>query len=310
MNMQTLTTLFAILRFGAEKHMSKFTEDFKKFLIENGENIYSVGEYTVGGKAEMTEVRPANACNNIYSVSKVFTVTAVGILCDRELLSTDESVSEILLDELPENYNKNWDKTTVDMLLRHRVGIPGGALDIDCLDASKFCSDYLKEVTTLPWDCEPGSVRRYTDGAFYILSRIVAKRAGMPMQNLLWKELFLPLGFKEVSWSTCPMGHAMGATGLYIRSDDMVKLGGLYLQKGIWNSRQIISENWVNTVLERSYELSQIGSTGAYSKGGMMGQELIIIPSEGRAVGYIGHRRGECADLHKFIFEYGKQNKK
>ncbi len=284
--------------------MSKFLEDFKSFLIENNENIYNVGEYRVGGEAEMIEIQQCNACNNIYSVAKVFTVTAIGMLVDRGLLSTDEIVSEILADECPEKYDERWSRTSVDMLLRHRVGFPGGALDIDYLDASKFCEDYLHEVMGLKWDTEPDTERRYTDGAFYVLSRIAAKRAGKPMQAFLWENLFLPLGFKEVAWSCCPKGHAMGATGLYIRSDDMVKLGAVYLQNGMWKDKRIISEEWVKTVFERGYELSPVGDTGAYHKGGMRGQNLMVIPSQGRVVGWIGHRRGDGADFDKFIFAY------
>ncbi len=284
--------------------MSKFLEDFKAFLIDNNENIYNIGEYRSGSEPEMLEIQQCNACNNIYSVSKVFTVTAIGMLVDRGLLETSEFVSDILKDELPENYDEHWNITTVDMLLRHRVGIPGGALDIDCFDASKFCDDYLEEVVTLPWNIEPDTERRYTDGAFYVLSRIAAKRAGKPMQVFLWENLFLPLGFKEVAWSCCPKGHAMGATGLYIRSDDMVKLGAVYLENGLWKGKRIISEEWVKTVLERKYELSPVRDTGAYCKGGMRGQNLMIIPSQSRVVGWIGHRRGDGADFNKFIFEY------
>ncbi len=284
--------------------MSKFLEDFKAFLIENNENIYNVGEYRLGCEPEMIEIQQCNACNNIYSVSKVFTVTAIGILVDDGLLSTDETVPDILGDECPEIFDSRWHKTTVDMLLRHRIGFPGGALDIDCLNASLFNEDYLHEVMCLPWDIEPDTERRYTDGAFYVLSRIVAKRAGEPMQNFLWKRLFKPLDFKEVAWSVCPKGHAMGATGLYIRSDDMVKLGAVYLQNGMWKDKRIISEKWVKTVLERVYELSSVGETGAYHKGGMRGQNLMVIPSKNKVLGWIGHRRGDSADLDKFIFEY------
>ncbi len=284
--------------------MSRFLEDFKAFLIENNENIYNVGEYRTGGDAEMIEIQQCNACNNIYSVSKVFTVTAIGMLVDRGMLSVDEIISDILADECPENYDPHWDRTTVDMLLRHRIGFAGGALDIDCLDASQFCADYLEEVMTMPWNIEPDTERRYTDGAFYVLSRIVAKRAGKPMQNFLWEKLFRPLDFKEVAWSCCPKGHAMGATGLYIRSDDMVKLGAVYLCNGMWKDKRIVSEKWVETVLGRGYELHFTGNTGAYSKGGMRGQNLMVIPSQNRVVGWIGHRRGDGADSNKFIFEY------
>ncbi len=286
------------------KVMSKFLNDLKQYITENGENIYTIGEFCLGGEAEMEEIQPCNACNNIYSVSKVFTVTAVGMLVDRKLLCTGETVYDILRDEMPDNFSYNWRKTTVDMLLRHRVGIPYGALDIDSLDASRFNRDYLHEVAVLPWDCAPDSKMKYTDAAFYILSRIVAKKAGKPLQVFLWENLFLPLGYKEVAWSCCPQGHAMGATGLYIRADDMVKLGALYLQNGIWQGRRIISEDWVKTVLERNYEFGYIHNRNAYLKGGMRGQCLMVIPSQKKVVGWIGHRRESKLDLEKFVCEY------
>ncbi len=285
--------------------MSIFLNKLKDFLTEKGENIYQISEFCIGKEAEMLELQPCNACNNIYSVSKVFTVTAIGILVDRGLLSTDETVADILREELPENYNRYWDKTTVDMLIRHRIGLSMGALDIDIMDASEFDSDYLKEVTTLPWECPPDTERRYTDGAFYIASRIVAKRSGMPLQLFLWENLFLPLQYKEVSWSCCPKGHALGATGLYIRSDDMVKLGAVYLQNGMWKGKRILSQEWVETVFRREYELSRIDDFGAYQKGGAFGQNLMIIPSQRRAVGWIGHRRVCKNDISRFVIALG-----
>ncbi len=289
---------------GDPNSMSDFLNDFKNYIKQNGENIYSIAEFCMGGEAKMLEIQESNPCNNIYSVSKVFTVTAIGMLTDRGLLKTSETVSEILKDEMPKGYNRFWDETTVDMLLRHRIGIAKGALDIDCLDASKFDPDYLKEVTALPWDCPPDTEKRYTDGAFYIASRIVAARAKKPLQVFLWEDLFLPLKYKEAAWSSCPMGHAMGATGLYIRCGDMVKLGGVYLQKGMWENKRILSEKWVDTVFERGYELSKIKDSDAYKKSGMRGQNLIIIPSKKKAVGWIGHTRSSKSDLVRFVLEH------
>ncbi len=284
--------------------MRSFLSDFKAFLKQNGENIYSIAEYRVGDGVSYEEVQPCNACNNIYSVSKVFTVTAVGMLCDRALLSTSEAVSEILKEEMPRGYHEAWDRTTVDMLLRHRIGVPDNALDIDCNDASAFHEDYLKEAMTLAWDFQPNERWRYTDASHYILSRIVAKRAGEPMQNLLWRTLFRPLGFRQAAWSTCPKGHAIGASGLYIRCDDMVKLGGVYLQDGRWQDRQILSPEWVKSAFTHCYDLYPIGDSGAYQKGGLHGQKLLLLPKHARAIGWLGHREDERVDLDQYVLSY------
>ena len=65
----------------------------------------------------------------------------------------------------------------------------------------------------------------------------------------------------------------------------MLKLGILYLNKGIWRGTRILSEEWIDTVLERGYELSPKGD-GWYGKGGMRGQMLAIHPTLGRAVAW------------------------
>ncbi len=284
--------------------MSRFLEDFEKFIRDNNGRVTSIAEMTGDNTPERVEIAESNACQNIYSVSKVYSVTAVGILCDRGLLSVDETVTDILGDECPAGYDPYWEQTTVDMLMRHMIGYPGG-FDTDVFDASHYDPDYLKEIMLKKWTCPPDTERHYNDAGYYIISRIVNKRAGKPLFAFCWENIFLPLGFREAAWSCCPQGHAIGATALYIRTDDMIKIGGVYLNKGMYQGKRIVSEKWVNKVLERRYEFSPNGIRDSYNKGGMNGQNLLVIPSENRVVGWQGydiHPGGP--DLTKFAAEY------
>ena len=284
--------------------MSRFLEELAEFIKNNDGRTFSVAEITGDNPPEVINIKENNPCQNIYSVSKVFTVTAVGILCDRGLLSVDDTVTKLLGDECPEGYDKYWEQTTLDMLMRHRVGFPGG-FDIDVFDASEYNPDYLREIMLKKWICPPDTERRYDDAGYYILSRIVNKVSGKPLFAFCWENIFEPLGFREAAWSCCPQGHAMGATGLYIRVGDMVKLGGVYLGGGEYQGKRIVSEGWVKRVLERQYELAPNGIRDAYSKGGMNGQNLMVIPSLGRVLGwqsYDIHPGGP--DIGKFISEY------
>ena len=88
--------------------------------------------------------------------------------------------------------------------------------------------------------------------------------------------------FKEYSWSVCPKGYSIGATGLYLRTEDMVKLGILYLNKGMWKETRVLSEEWVNMVISNEYEFSSLGN-GWYGKGGMRGQLLMFNMEKGKA---------------------------
>ncbi len=284
--------------------MSKFLDDFAKFITDNEGRVFSIAEIRGESLPEKINIKENNPCQNIYSVSKVFTVTAIGILCDRGLITTDNTVTELLGDECPAGFDKYWEQTTLDMLMRHRVGFPGG-FDIDVFDASKYNPDYLTEIMLKKWVCPPDTERRYDDAGYYILSRIVKKVSGKPLFAFCWENIFEPLRFREAAWSCCPKGHAMGGTGLYIRVEDMVKIGGVYLNKGEYLGKRIVSEEWVNKTLERSYELSPDGTNGAYSKGGMNGQKLIIIPSENRAIGWQGYDiHPDGPDLTGFVREY------
>lgn len=284
--------------------MSRFLEDFEKYIKENDGRVFSVCEIIGNNPPEKVVLTGNNASQNIYSVSKMYTVTAIGILCDRGLLKTDNTVTEIIGDECPEGYDPNWDKTTVDMLMRHMVGYPGG-FDTDVFDASEYDPDYLKEIMLKNWICPPDTERHYEDAVYYILSRIVAKISGKPLLQFCWENIFLPLGFKEAAWSCCPKGHSIGATGLYIRCEDMIKLGAVYLNNGQYRGIRIVSEKWVKTVLERSYEFAYNGIDDSYNKGGMNGQELLVIPSQNRVVAWQGYEtRKNPPDLTKYAAEY------
>ncbi len=283
--------------------MSKFLDDLSAFLKEQPFPVTRISEYK-DGKIETAEYEKANPCQNTYSVAKAFTMTAIGLLYDKGLIKPEDKVCDILKDELPESgMDERWYKSTVDMALTHKLGLPGGFLDIDCNKSSLFTDDYLRYMLTYPLESDPGMVYKYTDGAFYLLSRIAEKISGMPLDDFMWKEFFLKLDFQEMAWSHCPKGHAMGATGLYIHSSDMVKLGAVYLNNGIYNGERILSEEWCGIAVDRTYTLEWDSTHTLYFKGGMCGQKIMVVPSQGRAVAMqsFGGNSGAVAD---FIVNY------
>ena len=101
--------------------MSKFLDAFKAEIdTRENANVFFIGEYH-DGKIETMRLQHTNPCQDTYSVSKAFVVTAIGMLVDRGLLTTDETLTDILADELPETYHPVWTKTSVEMLLLHKV---------------------------------------------------------------------------------------------------------------------------------------------------------------------------------------------
>ncbi len=245
------------------------------------------------GRLSTKSVAGANKTNNCYSVSKLFTVTALGMLVDEGKLSTEEKIVDIFSQELLPDMDKKWKDVTVDMVMRHSFGISHGFLDIDCEDMQSFDvrygskTDYLKNVFSVPLPRPLGTEYCYSDGAYYLLSRVVEKKSGEDLYEYLRKRLFLLMDFEETAWSKCPMGYSMGATGLYIRTPDIAKLGLLYLNKGMWNGKRILSEQWCDTVIQRGYELK--GENGIYFKRGMLGQSVYVDTSRNLVVAWQGY---------------------
>ena len=245
-----------------------------KAVKENGLNVYSIAVID-GGGIHTAQIIPANRCNNSYSVAKAFTMTAVGMLYDQKKLSVKDKVFDIMQKQFPDKYDKAWESVTVDDVLRHRAGFDRGFLDIDVEDISSYhTDDFLQIVLQRPLPFPPGEKFVYSDAAYYLLSRIVEEVSGEELSDFLRPVLFGVLGFQELAWSRCPRGHSMGATGLYISSADMAKLGCVYANGGEYNGKPVVSEDWVNTALSRGYEFGQYRDTGVYAKGGMNGQML------------------------------------
>ena len=260
-------------------------------------NLFSVGVYQ-DGEIQTRLFGKNNACQNAYSLAKTFIVTAIGLLVDKNLLSVNERLVDILADQLPKTYNEVWKNTTVEMLLLHNVGLEEGCLDIDVNNATDFGEDYLSYVLNAPINKNfSPETYSYTDASYYLLSRIIEVKSGMRTDDFLWKYLFYPIGCREVAWSSCPQGHVIGAPGLYIRIEDLVKHGSIYLNGGTYENKRILSQSWVDTVFAKGYEFKTYDNGVTFEKGGMNGQRVVIVPHLNRVVAWLGYGENDFKNL-------------
>ena len=237
--------------------------------------VFSISVSTADG-IDTKSIQPGNPCQNCYSVTKVYCVTAIGMLYDEGKIEVTDTIGEIFAEEIAAYGidESKWADITIHDVMRHRAGFTeGGLLDIDAQDATKWASqDYLK--LTLEAKLDGKKSYKYTDAAFYLISRVVSKISGENLDVFLAKRLFNKTNCREYAFAECPQGYPMGATGLYIRSADVAKLGRIYLDGGKYGDEQIISKEWVDKVIAEGYEFGKSGS--GYAKGGMRGQYLYI----------------------------------
>lgn len=269
--------------------------DFKKVvsgLQMLGMNLYDFALFDENG-IRSHQFQPCNRCNNSYSVAKAFVMTAIGLLWDDGKLNVSDPLYKLFQADFPEGADPGWKLTTVDHALTHRLGFENGFLDIDAENATEYSTeDYLQIVLSHPLHYLPGTHRQYSDAAFYLLSRVVSRVAGVSVDLLLYQRLFRPMRFSEIAWSRCPHDFPIGATGMYVSAADMVKLGALYLDGGVWQGKRLISSEWVSKAISSEYEFQTMTPSGLIGKSGMYGQGIAFSFEKHFAVAWHAFEKG------------------
>ncbi len=230
----------------------------------------------------------AESPHALYSLSKSFTSTAVGLAIAEGKLSVDDLVLKFFRDEAPAEPSKNLKAMRVSDLLRMSTGHQ---------DEPKRTrkAPWTKTFLAQPVPFKPGTHFLYNTSATYVLSAIVQKATGMTLLDYLKPRLFEPLGIEHPTWETSPQGISTGGFGLSIRTEDIARFGQLYLQKGNWNGKQLVPVAWVDAAT--AHQTSNGSSPdsdwdqgygyqfwrsrhGAYRGDGAFGQYCIVMPEQ------------------------------
>lgn len=182
----------------------------------------------------------------LYSLSKSFTSTAVGLAVAEGKLSLDDEVLKFFPEEAPAEPSPNLRSMRVRDLLRMSSGNQTEADFFAPGDAT-----WVRRFLAHPVPFKPGTHFLYNSPATYMLSAIVQKVTGTPVLEYLRPRLFNPLGFENPVWITSPQGVTAGAYGLSLRTEEIARFGQLYLQKGMWDGRQLIPSSWVEEATTR-----------------------------------------------------------
>jgi len=113
--------------------------------------------------------------------------------------------------------------------------------DSSLMEAS---DDWVQYVIDKPMAEEPGKHFNYSSGATELLAYIFKKETGQDIEEYGKKYLFKPLVI-DYFWKRTPLGVIDTEGGLYLRGEDLAKLGYLYLHDGLWNGKRIVSSDWV-----------------------------------------------------------------
>ena len=179
----------------------------------------------------------------LYSLSKSFASTAIGLAIQEGLITIDDPVISFFPELAPEDPSQHLQAMRIRDLITMNTGHEQDASRRMMGHPKGWVAGFL----SLEVEHKPGTIFVYNSGATYMLSAIIQKVTGMPVVEYLQSRLFDPLEIKAPTWESDPEGINVGGWGLSVTTLDIAKLGQLYLQKGNWKGEQILSEEWVNT---------------------------------------------------------------
>lgn len=237
-----------------------------------------------------------NAPHMLFSLSKSFTSTAIGLAVAEGRLSVDDPVLTFFPAEAPRKPSAN----LAAMRVRHLLSMSTGHdHDTTAYLWRRRDGDWPKAFLARPVAHEPGTHFLYNTGATYILSAIIQRVTGMTLLEYLRPRLFEPLGIANPTWESCPRGVNTGGFGLSITTEDIARFGQLYLQRGAWQGRQLVPEAWVAEASARQVSNGTDAESdwqqgygyqfwrcrhGAYRGDGAFGQFCIVLPDQDAVV--------------------------
>ena len=232
----------------------------------------------------------------LYSLSKSFTGTAIGLAAQEGLLSIEDPILKFYPHLQPANPDDNLVSLKIKHLLSMSVGHAKDAILL--LEASAPGVPWEKTFLDIPVVNKPGTRFLYNSGASFMLSSIIKQVTGISAHAYLKPRLYDPLRITGATWTENFEGINMGASHLRIHTEDIAKFGQLYLQKGLWNGKRILDPDWVASAGNKQIESGNRDSSwgfgygfqfwmnppGGFRADGAFGQYSMILPEQDAVV--------------------------
>jgi len=124
-------------------------------------------------------------------------------------------------------------------------------------------ASHVEFVLSQPMEFAPGQVWKYNGGNTQVLAAIIEKTTGKKIEQFAKEYLFQPLGITNFKWEKNDGADMVAAaSGLRMRSRDLLKFGLMYDRKGVWHGKEIIDPKWVEESFKPNLQQPWGGSYG------------------------------------------------
>ena len=299
----------------------------------NTEGLIIIRKGHIVGEAYFANFK-INSRHVSNSMAKSFTSALVGIAIDKRLVKD--------IDERICQYYKEWNCKDKDDLrsritIRHTMTLTTGLewqedwskWDPATNDALKMgqsgrFTKYMAERKGLH---EPGQRFYYSTGDPMLLSRVIQAVTGVTVFEFARQNLFKPLNMTNIDWQEDLDGYTSTGWGLNTTVRDYAKFGYLFLNKGYWEDRRVVSGEWVekstktdpsvkmwsaygylwhvNLPLRLSFSRSPVSTDAippdGYMAEGVRGQNIFILPSRDLVIVRVANQTRVAMDIVKFL---------
>ena len=233
----------------------------------------------------------------MHSVAKSFTACAIGMALEEGRFALGDPVVQFFPAERPAVVGDNLAAMTIADLLTMRTG---HAEETSGSRWRSMRSSWIEAFFKIPVVYRPGTVYTYTSAASYMLSAILTRTTGQTLHDYLRPRLFEPLGIVGERWDIGPDGINPGGNGLKCRTVDILKLGVLHAQRGVWNGRRILTEGWVAEATRAHSDSGygyhwMAGRDRTYAAMGVFGQLVVVFADHDATLAITSGVNGENA---------------
>ncbi|MFT4143289.1 MAG: serine hydrolase [Mobilitalea sp.] len=228
----------------------------------------------------------------IYSVTKSFTSTALGMAMDEGDLRLEDSILKYLESDLPTNCSQDIKDSLEHISIKRLL-----TMSVWRYPFRPKGDDWLSYCLQVPLSDVQRVKFAYSNIPAYLIGVIVEKVVKQNVMDFLQPRLMDPLGIKSPIYSNCPKGHFNGATGMELTVDELALFGQLYLQKGTWKDVALINPSWIEQATTKQIDNKDYGygyyfwitKPAGYLMSGKLGQRCYVFPEKQLVITYQGN---------------------
>ena len=264
--------------------------------------LYGVHIYRRGAEPAERRLRSDDRVD-VHSVSKTFTSVALGIAEAEGRLALDDPALKYY-PGLAGSAAPGLDQVTLRHLLMMTSGSPHSWNSDDPVVVPDLAADFF----ATPLKHEPGTYFSYTGTGPYVAARALRAATGASVRDYLMPRVFTPLAIHNPQWHTCPLGHPVAESDLFLRTSELARFGRLLLDEGRHEGRQLVPAEYcariaaesvptVNDPADEEFALAPRYGLGAwcgpgdgtFSMLGRYGQFCIVSPPREAVVTITAH---------------------